>query len=361
MFTVEDHSPVHLLATDEGMERVIIKTLIKELNEKFNVGLDSNFLTSRSVLPDSHEDQLLPGEIIVIGSSHASRIATALSSQGEQVKCLASPFWRLKEEDVKTTVEALEKEVGYSSDATIIYHIFNSSIYFACGSTGEKVLPKRREDGRYHVEGDLVLADWDTFKRIFSIAAPLLRAGGNLKKIVLSPLPRYATNKCCSNSAHLTNAGTRGYAKKIGSAIADIHGWIEDLAHGRRIKNMEVVCPSSIIGLRDDSNSTKHLGALWGADPVQLTPSGYGKIAESLAKEISEDRTSPSTNNSDKQPQPLETPKADWREGISRSDTVIKRWGREQENPMKSRTPGHKGRPRGGHPYQNQRDKSGMR
>ena len=88
MFTVEDHSPVHLLATDEGRERVIIETLIKELNEKFNVGLDSNFSTSRSVLPDSHEDQLLPGEIIVIGSSHASRIATALSSQGEQVKCL---------------------------------------------------------------------------------------------------------------------------------------------------------------------------------------------------------------------------------------------------------------------------------
>ena len=124
---------------------------------------------------------------------------------------------------------------------------------------------------------------------------------------------------------------------------------------------MEVVCPSSIIGLRDDSISTKHLGALWGGDPLHLTPSDYGKIAETLAKKISEDRITPAENARCKQPQTLEAPKTDRREGISRSDSMIKRWGREQENPGKSRNPGHKGKPRGGHPYQDRRDKSGMR
>ena len=43
-----------------------------------------------------------------------------------------------------------------------------------------------------------------------------------------------------------------------------------------------IVCPSSIIGLDDENNSTKHPAALWESNPVHQNPSGYEKITETL-------------------------------------------------------------------------------
>ena len=58
-------------------------------------------------------------------------------------------------------------------------------------------LLERATKGKFHVPGELALADWPTFKKIFNISVPLLRAGGDNKKLLLSLLPRYFNSKCC--------------------------------------------------------------------------------------------------------------------------------------------------------------------
>ena len=171
-----------------------------------------------------------PDNIILVGSSHMDRTASALRKQGEKVYSLASPHWRLNEENVLSTSKKLEDAVRNNPTATVIYQIFDSSIYFASSAPGEQVLPRRGADGKHHVPGELVLADWATFRKIFYVAIPLLRAGGENKKIILSPLPRYSTSKCCSEERHVTNFGTKGYGTGMGSSLADIHSWADDLA-----------------------------------------------------------------------------------------------------------------------------------
>jgi hypothetical protein len=49
--------------------------------------------------------------------------------------------------------------------------------------------------------------DRDEFKQHFSKAVPLLRAGGQHKKILLTPLIRYAIQICCENTEHRSNRG----------------------------------------------------------------------------------------------------------------------------------------------------------
>ena len=110
-----------------------------------------------------------------------------------------------------STSKKLEDAVRNNPLATVIYQIFDSSIYFASSAPGEQVLPRRGANGKHHAPGELVLADWATFRKIFYVAIPLLRAGGENKKIILSPLPRYSTSKCCSEERHITNFGTKGY------------------------------------------------------------------------------------------------------------------------------------------------------
>ena len=225
-----------------------------------------------------------------MGSSHAYRISSALSSAGEKVLCLASPFWRLNVENVELTAKSPEEAVKNNPGATVILQLYDSSIYFSSSENGELVLPKRGEDGCYHIMGELVLADWAALKKIFNLSVPLLRAAGNNHKIILSALPRYVPGRCCDDQLHLTNFGTKGYATEMGTSLAQIYSY---LAHGKRITEYEVMCVSSAIGL-EDKPSKKELAKLWGSDPVHLTPEGYSKLSEKIVEKVSAHRTRPS-------------------------------------------------------------------
>ena len=103
--------------------------------------------------------------------------------------------------------------------------------------------------------------------------APVSGGRSNLK-IILSALPRYVQGRCCEDQLHLTNFGTKEYATEIGTSLAQIPTWLDDLAHGKRITEYEVLCVSSAIGL-EDNPSKRELAKLWGSDPVHVTPEGY--------------------------------------------------------------------------------------
>ena len=87
--------PLNLVmeAATESTERSIIECLIKELNLKFNAGLDFNFSTSRSGELPSAEDIKETVDFVMVGSSHAHRISAALTAGSEWFLCLTSPSW----------------------------------------------------------------------------------------------------------------------------------------------------------------------------------------------------------------------------------------------------------------------------
>ena len=219
---------------DEPLERDIIVSLITELNGKFNTNLDSNFSTCRDSRP-AVSDELSGTDkediIAIIGSSHRTRTGLSMRSFGDTINGM------------------------------------DSSIFFASSAPGELALTKRGEDGCYHVKRELTLAHWAAFRKIFYVAIPLLRAGGNNKKLIMLPLPRYSTTKCCDDSRHLTNFGKKGYGTSMGSKLGDIQSWIEDLTRGKRIKNFDVISPATVITGGDDI-SKRDLAAFWEADPV---------------------------------------------------------------------------------------------
>ena len=125
--------------------------------------------------------------------------------------------------------------------------------------------------------GELVLADWQALKKNFTTALTLIKAGGKNRKLILSPLPRYISFKCCQAETHITNFGGKAYAKGMGKQLAEIHGWLDDLAHGKRLQQYEIFCPVTAKGL-DDNTSLKDKAELeklknrWGSDPVHHMP-----------------------------------------------------------------------------------------
>jgi len=141
---------------------------------------------------------------------------------------------------------------------------------------------KNKEDGKFHVAGKLKMADHDILKEIVFDSIPLLRAGGNMTKLVLSPLPRYIMGPCCTDPGHVTNQGGDKYAVEMGARLADMCDWLADFLHIKRIKKAKTIFPGDLVGGLKDGK--KELSAAWGRDPVHMTEHGYAKEAESIRR-----------------------------------------------------------------------------
>ena len=64
---------------------------------------------------------------------------------------------------------------------------------------------KEGESHRYHVDGDLMLAPKELLRDIINTCTPVLKAAGETKKIIVTPLPRYTANGCCGDADHAPN------------------------------------------------------------------------------------------------------------------------------------------------------------
>ena len=288
--------------------------------------MDNNFSTSRSDELTSSEDIKETVDFVMVGSSHAHRISAALSAGSERVLSLTSPSWRLTAENVAALVKPLVEAASNNPGAVFVFQLYDSSIYFGSTDSGELSLPKPGEDGPYHVHGELALAEWAALRKIFNISAPLLRAAGTNKKLILSPLPWYVQGKCCDDRQHITNFGTTGYATEMGNSLAQIYSWLGDLAHGKRIVDFEIVCVSTTVGL-EGNPSKKDLAKLWGSDPVHLTPAGYQKMADKIvemaeAHRVKQQQHAPGPTKSSQ----TKKETSERRPGLSSSDLTAGRW-----------------------------------
>ncbi len=141
--------------------------------------------------------------------------------------------------------------------------------------------------GTYHIDGSLVVADRSVIKDLVSQLAPLLKALGASRKIILTPLARYWVGPCCGDPAHLINYHTAGYLPKLGDAIAALRDAIRDALFVKKVQNFRVLCPNKMVGVgqRREEPSDEELAktaALWGPDPVHPNGAAYRVVAEAL-------------------------------------------------------------------------------
>ena len=231
----------------------------------------------------------------------------------------------------------------------VIFQLYDSCIYYSSTGPGERSLPRKGLDGKFHVPGDLVMADWPTFKQIFSPSISLIRAAGKSRKTLLSPLPRYVMSRCCAEKGHLKNFGTREYVRAMGKALAETDDWIRDLAYSKRILNFTVVNTGTLVDLDSPTSKKKELIKWWGSDPVHMTQAGYAKLVRNLtdrlekAREQEEEKKITANNNKRRKVDGRDG--SHGREGISRSDFSARRHGGDS-GPSRNKT-GYKPRSSG--------------
>jgi hypothetical protein len=174
-----------------------------------------------------------------------------------------------------------------SSKTVVIYQLLDNNVFFEAREDGSCALPsKDAEDNTYHIKGRLEYADHTAIKSLVNIVTPLLRAGGDCEKIILSPLPRYMMKRCCKDKNHLVNKREESYAKDMGEALADMRDSMKDLIFGKKIRNFKVLS-TTMLFLDDEDKAPEKLREFWKDDPVHMTAEGYEELVTAVTKVIS--------------------------------------------------------------------------
>ena len=258
-------------------EKLIITALIKDINTRFAMNLDSSPNLARKVTGVAAKRSPL---YVVVGASHATRTGEALVRAGACVKTVTIPGWRAMKQKVPTMLAALTevlREVG--DNCTVVFQLLDSSFFFARPAEGGLV-PICRTGDTFHVHGDLVMAPKEMQYTMFNDIKPILEAAGDRRKIVLSPLPKFLHKPCCVDAEHMPNAKDADFQASMSSDVLDCRRNIKDFNFRAGLRNVRAVGPWS--GIQEMGED------VWERDDTHLKPAGYDKIAEMVALTVEE-------------------------------------------------------------------------
>ena len=74
-----------------------------------------------------------------------------------------------------------------------------------------------------------------------STSIPLLRAGGQCRKVILTPAGRYRYTPCCTTVGHVSNIRDRNYGRWMEEKLTELRGIVRDYVRMRNIKRATVI------------------------------------------------------------------------------------------------------------------------
>jgi hypothetical protein len=210
--------------------------------------------------------------VVFVGASHAKRLASSFKALGAKVTIIDTPGWRSTPPAVAELQVKIRDAVKAMADPLIIFNVLDNSYYQAAGPDGTVAHLNKGNDGRYHVEGDLLCGPAEAAKRSFLQFSPLLRSLADLDKIFVVPLPRYLWSPCCDDAEHGQNVLEPGYTEAQLSDLDACHRLWKGLAHREKFRNL-MICNAG----RPLNNSL-----MWGSDPVHPLEEAYLGVAKYL-------------------------------------------------------------------------------
>ncbi len=268
------NSPEYVAPLSEESEKIILTSLVLELRENFGVKISSNLNMSRNRTGVGSATRYL-----LVGGRNSGILGDMLESIGRKVDKACIKGWRPTKNGVKEMAEQLEKKV--TKDSVVIFMGLDNGLYYAEDDDGERTLPKKDKEGKYHVAGQVQLASCKHARNMINNCTQLWEILADLKKVIGGPLVRYFRISCCELSSHCTNLGLPGYRRGILSDLADIKESIRDECTAMGMKNFKVVSLCDLMGIHG-SVEEDEAARLLGEDPVHPSAEGFAVLAEKL-------------------------------------------------------------------------------
>jgi hypothetical protein len=282
--------PGSLPALGEEDERAFLHVMLSELNNKFALQLDTCPVTDRSSqLGTDTTDECRFG-IVLAGSSHSVRLIDPLESTNLRVVDSTTPGFRVTEQSVADMAAELAEKVSDldPNDNVVVIQLLDNSSYECKTPSGDRILPKRGRDGKYHAVGELGVIGKDTLRDHFMALQPVFRAVKGFKVLVLTPLPRYLWNRCCDDASHITNSERESFASDMGKSLKDLTINLRNMIFMRKLRGVSVLNTVEALGIVPNGNESDlgldRIIAIWGSDPIHPTPVAYRILAEKIGE-----------------------------------------------------------------------------
>jgi hypothetical protein len=141
--SLENKLPEKILPLSENSEKILVRTLMNEITEKFAIVTNPEPCLNRCSGDNVFSENFAgTGRIFAIGASHVTRLVGSLADTGTNVVNLAGPGWKLSEQSAVEIVEKLRKNHANQSDVLLIDPLSNS-VYCGSDPDGNHVDQKR--------------------------------------------------------------------------------------------------------------------------------------------------------------------------------------------------------------------------
>jgi hypothetical protein len=244
----------------QAAEEIIISPLLRMLNSTFGLDLclapcmDREEGAFRALNEAAREDT----NYLVIGGSHAGRLADALGEAGASLDRLTSPGWKVTTGNVEELVKKIE-DLSTIPDVVVIQALDNNA-FFCLKEDGTMCHPTVLSDRKHHVVGELKVANKDQTRGLLKLLVPVLKAFPNSKILIVSCLPRYTADRCCANTSHLVGMDDAA-KRRILADLSSMRRGIRSFIFMEKLNLTYVIDPTEVCGATDAASF---------ADPVHL-------------------------------------------------------------------------------------------
>jgi len=282
--------PMAVDVMSEKTEEELTKALFAEIAEVHSIPLGEFLPVNRS------PERLSEGEpvggpaqsFVLVGASHARRLADALQESGGLVEVLNMPSHAPQRGTVETAAGQLEEVLSGNTKKHVIMIMLDNAAYFARTEEGSLIPARRGEMGSFHLDGELVVSPREMFSHTLKTCEPLFRlADKAASALLISPMPRYWLQPCCGDPDHAPNRKDEGFEDDLFTGLEGLRRHCKDYLFLHRHRNISVL--NAALMLTDVATSsavsTANLEALrdlWGGDPVHPSRSCYTNMAKKI-------------------------------------------------------------------------------
>jgi hypothetical protein len=194
----------------EAGEAAVVEQLITDLKTNFGVRISLNLVLDRSA---GGEAEVVSTSYVMLGGSNCDRLGDTLQAMGKRVFKVTQSGWRPTRQAVETMVEAIREKVDKA--AVVVLMGVDNMAYYKEDEEGTRRLPRKDDDGTYHIEGKLVMAAPRQVVGLVKNCRGVPEEVPENRKVLFGPGPRYLRAKCCDVPGHCTNFGDPGYRKDL--------------------------------------------------------------------------------------------------------------------------------------------------
>jgi hypothetical protein len=198
-----DRLPTAIRPLTGNTEKAYITTMIGEIRDKFALDLEPHPCFEKTMGSQSRPKRKV--SFMVVGGSNAYRLSKALDEAGHSVCRIISTEWRISPESCTNMATTIGNAINDNDPATVVLQLLDSSMYYVRGADGTRELPRKGDDGKYHVRGELMVASYEQQTEHFHALKPILDVIGKRPCLIVAPMPRFIIDGCCKDARHVSN------------------------------------------------------------------------------------------------------------------------------------------------------------